>query len=393
MPRATLKRRPDGRYCTRYKGKDFYGATQSEAFAARDAFKRMLEQGLKREALGITVEAYASRWVCVHKQNVQPNTFRSYTHILARFCEQYGMMPIRDIDGTDIQEFYNLYSEKSQSTIHTMYVTIKGMFTQAFADRAIIYNPTLAAHPPTGKKGTHRAIEPSERMLIHSVQHRFRPVVMIMLYGGLRRGEALAIDVDRDIDFVNKTITVREAVRFELGHPLICDPKTEAGKRTLPLLDVLADELKGLHGLLAPAVHIRQNKNGSPDSGIMSESAFDSAWEGYLNALETKLNGCCKRWYGKTNQHQAMLAKGEKLPPWKTVNIRPHDLRHTYCTMLYNAGVDIKTAMKWMGHADQSMTLRIYSHLTDEREKSSAVALAQSVNAMIDSQNISIEKK
>ena len=122
---------------------------------------------------------------------------------------------------------------------------------------------------------------------------------------------------------------------------------------------------------------------------IMSESAFDRAWASYITALETSLNGGHKRWYGKTKAHLAAMERGEKLPPWRSVNIRPHDLRHTYCTLLYDAGVDLKTAMKWMGHADQSMILRIYAHLTDEREKASAIALAKTVNDMLVSQNVS----
>ena len=392
MPRATLKRRPDGRYCTRYKGKDFYGATQSEAFAARDAYRKMLEQGMKKEALGVTVEEYAYRWVYTHKQHVQPNAFRTHTRILAKFCEAYGARLLRDIDGTDIQEFYNLYSGKSQSSINDTRDTIKGMFTQALADRAIVFNPALAANPPTGNKGTHRALAKPERALIHTVKHRFRPVVMVMLYAGLRRGEALAIDVDRDVDFENHTITVREAVRFELGRPVISDPKTEAGKRTIPLLDILFTELKGLHGLLAPAAHEKADGDGEPQPAIMSESAFDRAWSSYITALETELNGCHKRWYGKTKEQKELLEKGEKLPPWQSVNIRPHDLRHTYCTMLYDAGVDLKTAMKWMGHADQSMILRIYSHLTEEREKASAVALAKTVNDMLFKHNVNEQR-
>ena len=42
MPRQTLKRRPDGRYACRYQNKWFYGDTQSEALAEREAYKRML---------------------------------------------------------------------------------------------------------------------------------------------------------------------------------------------------------------------------------------------------------------------------------------------------------------------------------------------------------------
>lgn len=46
------------------------------------------------------------------------------------------------------------------------------------------------------------------------------------------------------------TITVREAVRFEGNMYVLDDPKTEAGKRVIPMLDVLADVLQGMHGLI-----------------------------------------------------------------------------------------------------------------------------------------------
>lgn len=41
----------------------------------------------------------------------------------------------------------------------------------------------------------------------------------------------------------------------------------------------------------------------------------------------------------------------------------PHDLRHTYCTMLYEAGIDVLTAKEQMGHSDVKTTLGIYTHL------------------------------
>ena len=47
MPRQTLKQRPDGRYACKYKGKFFYGATQTEALAAREEYKRQEKSGLR----------------------------------------------------------------------------------------------------------------------------------------------------------------------------------------------------------------------------------------------------------------------------------------------------------------------------------------------------------
>ena len=61
--------------------------------------------------------------------------------------------------------------------------------------------------------------------------------------------------------------------------------------------------------------------------------------------------------------------------------IRAHDLRHSFCTMLYDSGVDLKTAMLWMGHADQTMTMQIYTHLTETRRKEAENALRSAQKA------------
>lgn len=46
-------------------------------------------------------------------------------------------------------------------------------------------------------------------MILDNSSHWFHPAVMVMLYAGLRRGEALALDLDRDVDYINHCIYVR----------------------------------------------------------------------------------------------------------------------------------------------------------------------------------------
>ena len=82
MPRATLSKRTDGRFRCRYKGKEFYGATQSEAFAKRDAYIDLLKQGLRDEAEGITVKEYSAKWLPTHRSDVSKNTYNTYAHRL-----------------------------------------------------------------------------------------------------------------------------------------------------------------------------------------------------------------------------------------------------------------------------------------------------------------------
>ena len=59
----------------------------------------------------------------------------------------------------------------------------------------------------------------------------------------------------------------------------------------------------------------------------------------------------------------------------KIENITPHMLRHAYATILYDVGVDIKTAQRYLGHADVQTTLKIYTHLSETKQ-------AQSLNAL-----------
>ena len=340
----------------------------------------MLEAGMKAEAMGLTVRAYAMRWVSTYKAHLTDGPYNTHVRMLNRFCdhEDIGSRRMQDIDTIDVQDFYNTAEGKSYSYICDMRDTIKGLFKFALADRIIQHDPTIKAKLPKGKKGTHRAITLLERELITKLDHRMRPAAMAMLYAGLRRGEAMALDIDRDVNFENKTISVRYAVRFpDQNHPELVDPKTEAGSRTIPLLDVLAQELAGKHGLLIT----------DADGKLMSEHAWSRAWESYLVKLSAMHNGCAKRWYGKTKEHKAIIAAGGKLPQWVDISIRPHDLRHSYCTMLYDAGVDLKTAQLWMGHADADVTMKIYTHLTEERQIKATKDLEKAAKNLYGGQN------
>lgn len=353
MPRLkkqVLTRRADGRYRCKYKGIEFYGSTSDEALAAREEYKRREMKGelpLNR----LTIGEYGERWLQAYKSHLTTAPYNTHVRMLNRWIDIIGNSPLAEVTPSDVSRFYQLFAGMSASTIKSARDTVRGVFKAALADGLIQRDPTSNVPLPRGEKGTHRAITQQERTLIHTTPHRLRPAVMLMLYAGLRRGEVMALQIPRDVDFINLTITVREAVRFDTsGHPVLVDPKTQAGLRTVPMLEGLADELRSVSGLVCP----------SAEGGLMTESAWSRAWDSYLYALGETLNGASKR---KLRDN------------WKPVVIRPHDLRHSFCTMLYDSGVDLKTAMLWMGHADQTMTMRIYTHLTETRRREAEAAL------------------
>lgn len=369
MPRKALKPRADGRYPCRYKDKYFYGNTSEEAYAARDEYKRQLKSGLREEALGKTVTRYAQEWMPAYKSDVSIKTYNDYARYINFLCAYFDGVRMRDVTATDIKLFYQSQSGKSKSFIRKLTMLTKDMFSAAVEDGVILRNPCAKVRAPAAEEGSHRALEQWERDLVVSMvgEHDMAIAAMLMLYGGLRRGEVIAFDISRDVDFKRGSIHVRNAVAFNTNQPTVKNPKSDAGEREIYLFAPLRVALEGKSGLAL------KRKSGE----IMSKSAWNKKWSSYKTAMETKLNGCHKRWYGHTRAHREIIAAGGELPPWREITIQSHDFRHSFCTMLYDAGVDMKTAIKWMGHADETMILRIYAHLSEQKEKTAALAVGK----------------
>lgn len=56
-------------------------------------------------------------------------------------------------------------------------------------------------------------------------------------------------------------------------------------------------------------------------------------------------------------------------------HVRLHDLRHFTATQLIGAGVDVRTVASRLGHSDPSLTLRVYSHAIEERDRAAATII------------------
>ena len=215
MPRQHLKRRKDGRFACRYQGKWFYGLTEGEAFAARDAYKQMLKQGIQRNADSMDVRHYAASWLPIHKADVSKKHYNDCAHHIDILCDQIGGMLIKDVKPSDIKAVYSAhYLGLSASTIKRAKCLFSAIFETAIEDGYATVNPCRSKHakPPKGSSGSHRTITDSERALIHECNHSFRAAVYVMLYAGLRRGEALALNIDEDVDFEHHVIHVHHAI-------------------------------------------------------------------------------------------------------------------------------------------------------------------------------------
>jgi integrase len=363
MPREkkpTLKKRKDGRFKCKYHGMQFYGSTPEEAFALRDEYKRQEQSGT---FLRQTVSDYALPWLERTYPDVVPSTYKGLAIHLQHLIDQIGDKQIAEVLPSDIKNVYATeYKGLSNSYILAAKQLYCSLFDSAQADRLIQYNPARdkAARPHKGSKPKEKELTQQQRIYIETFckDHRAWPAVMTMLYAGLRPQECKALDIDRDVDFVNDTITVRQTAHIDgLGYEFTDDGKTDWSNRTIPLFKPLKDALQGRHGLLVKSATGKQ----------VTQSAWRKLWSSYLFCMETEINGVQKYWYDKKTDQKQKKEAGT-LPAWIDFEIVPYTLRHAFCQFCRDSGVEINTCRQWMGHSDLKMILKVYDKVSTERE-------------------------
>ena len=356
MPRYSHgKKRKDGRYVRVCQGKYFYGGTPEEAQAKADEYRQRKARGL--DPIKERVSDYAREWLPVNRAKVCRKTYELYEYFVELLINELGeTTTIAEVKPSDIKRIYTKrFGSASDSHIRHFRSLITSMFDSAWEDGYCRYNPARSkkAAPHRGTAGTHRVITDWERELIHSVPHRVRPVAMAMLYAGLRDGEALALDVGRDVDFKAGVIHVRWFRHADHNHAVISNQgKTPAAKRDVPLLPELEEVIRDIPGLLI----------SMEDGSVLTKSAWCSAWRSYKNEMEVKINGCRKRWYGKRKVDSLQTP-----PPWREFTVRPYDLRHSWCSALKDRSIDSHVLQLWMGHTSPELILKIYDHVSEER--------------------------
>ena len=376
MPRAKKPRptlRSDGRYVCRYKGQYFYSTDPEDCIAQREAFKEAEQRG--RIAVYF-VQEYALKWLDRSYPNISPSTKRGLKIHLLKLINAIGDLPVSDVKPSDIKAIYtDQYAGLSNSYIKAAKQLYCSLFDSAVADGLILYNPARekTAKPHKGTFTGHRSITDQERHWIETLctEHRAFPVVMAMLYAGIRPQEAKALNIDKDVDFKNEVITIRETAHIDpengQKYAFTGRGKTERANRQIPLLPPLKQALTGKHGYLVTSAHGER----------ITRTTWRVMWRSYVAQMETAINGVDRRWYGRTREHKKIIADGGKLPEWIPFTVTPYDLRHSFATFCRSQKppIEIHTVIAWMGHADAKMILSVYDSVTDERDKSEAERL------------------
>lgn len=237
----------------------------------------------------------------------------------------------------------------AKKTIRGYVQVINAIFDFAIDNRVIDYNPASKLKIPQTATETkkRRALTKEERKRVREFEHRAQPSAMLMMMSGLRRGEATALQWN-DIDFENNTISVTKSYNFKTKDFKL--PKNGKAR----IVTVPPQLTNYLNTLPRVSPFVLTNARGQ----MMTDDSWKRLYQSYMLDMNIQygFGGSINKYANNVNV------------PMVIATFTPHELRHTFCTTMFEAGVDALTAKEQMGHADIQTTLSIYTHLSAEHK-------------------------
>lgn len=316
------------------------------------------------------LDDFISYWLYnVKIKEIQSTTIVRYESLLKWHISPYpyAKTKVKDITILNLQNFINLLAEDGKASVNTVKNTLN--LIKYFLDYTIILgifsnNPAKYVKVPKKEKvessNKYRIFSSYEQKLVMNNLDLEDPVEQ-MLYidflTGLRRNELRGL---RWKDYSDGMLTISQqlkrsykfnsdgtkSINKNAKHEL----KTESSFRTVALPKIANNLLKKIK-IKDNEKHFRIGVPFTDESFIFSDDL--------LKPIEEK----------RANRRIQAICKKIGIEP------RPlHSIRHSYATRLFEAGVDIKTVQKLMGHSDYKTTLNIYVHvMDDEKEKAASV--------------------
>ena len=393
LRKGESQRASDGRYVYSYMdplGRRKYIYANDLASLREKEKKLMKDQldGLDIYASGnATINATFDRYMTT-KYNLRESTRSNYLYTYDHFIrDDFGKKKIIDIKYSDVlQYYYHLLNKRGVSlgTLDSVHCLLHPTFQLAVRDDIIRKNPTDGVMKEISKQsGKNRGIRHAltveqQRAFMnyianHPVYFHWWPLFTVLLGTGCRIGECLGLRWE-DLDFEKRVVSVNHSLVY---YPLegskksvlrVALPKTEAGIRTIPMLDVVKDAFE--------MEREEQTEAGANEQVIdgMSGFVFKNRFGDVPNPQT--VNHTIKRIVANYNAEEILNAKKERREPIILPNFSCHHLRHTFATRLCEAESNLKVIQSVMGHRNIETTMDIYAEATERRKQESFENLA-----------------
>ncbi len=346
----------EARYEVRVRGND--GKERSRTFRTKKEAERherahhaAIDSGvwIDPRAGRVTLTAWSSEWqrTVVH---LRPKTRKIYdVNLRNHILPTLGNYELAKLTPSMLRAWLSDVTAKdgrrgkpiAAATVAQAYRTLNRILAAAVDDELLGRNPLQGVKPPQVEPQPMRFLTHDEvATLVAAVDVRYRSFVYVAAYAGLRAGELIALRRFH-VDLLRGTITVVEQVQYIDRRYVVSSPKSAAGRRSVSLPRIVADELEE---------HLR----GLPSQGT-DALVFPAPEGGYL--------------------HLENFRKRVWLPAIEQTGLAPlriHDLRHTCASLAIASGADVKVLQRMLGHASAALTLDRYGHLLPGQAESVA---------------------
>jgi integrase len=345
---SVRKRRRDGRtsWEVRYLGPD--RRQRSRTFRRKvdaDAFRASVEVDLRQHrwtdpALGRTpVEEWAAEW-SAGRVDLRPSTRARDARLLAEHVlPAFGRRQLAAIGQPDVRRWVAELSARglAPATVQKAYQVLAGLMGAAVDAGLIPASPCRRVPLPKIEREEMRFLAPGEvARLADAIDPRYRALVLVAAYGGLRIGELAALR-RRRVDRLRGTVEVTETLAEVEGVVSTGQPKTRASRRTVGLPRAVVEALDE---------HLARFTRPEPDALVFTAPAGGplrvSAWR-------------ARQW------RPAVAAAGLE-------GFRIHDLRHTAVALWIAAGASPREVATRAGHTSTRVVLDVYGHLYPESD-------------------------
>lgn len=338
---AMFTLRKDGRYQGSYTDKN--GRHYLYDRDPEQLYRKLQAATAPEEEKVPTFLEIAENWERQHREEITARTWINYEPHYKDIVARHGAKQIQEVSAMEISNHLTAAKAKgySATVVNTIRSIYRMIFDYAVAHDLAQFNPVTSVRLPKGLKRGKR-IAPSDeqiRKIFAAADVPFGLFPVFLICTGMRKSEALALTWD-DINLEERLISVTKSIDYTVGaNPKIKPPKTDAGNRIVPIIDLLYDKLidaqkHSTSDYLFPAPDSNRSGKGG---GLMTLRGYEGAWLRYCEAAGFMENG--------------------------KPSITAHNLRHGTATLMFELGVDELSAQKILGHSRIEITREIYTDL------------------------------
>ena len=329
-----------------------YAPTLEELRQKEEVIQRDLLDGIDYAGGEITVAELVDRYINL-RRGLKENSMRAYGSAINRIhTDPFGSRMIRSVRLSDGKGWFVSLHDKGlkQNTIGILQSVVRPAFEMAVDDDIIRKNPFKFKLSDVVPKDAYvrSALTKAqqERYLQFIRDHgkdNYYDDIVILLGTGLRVSELYGL-TKADIDFDRRCIHINKQLCRTADKPYFIAPlKTSSGNRSIPMTDTVYMAFR----------RVLENR-GHPKAEMMVDE--------YSGFLFLDKDGKPKVAMHLENYMRGMQRKYIKKHGNTLSRVTPHVLRHTFCTNMQQAGIDIKSLQYLMGPSNASVTLDVYTH-------------------------------